>query len=63
MSKVSGQFSTLVKIPGATLGVNTTQYADNDLVGELMTPRPDRTERSPGGVCILYLSRQHHVHQ
>lgn len=37
MSKVSGQFSTLVKVPGATVGVNTTAYADNDLVGELIT--------------------------
>ena len=41
MSKVSGQFSTIVDIDGVTLGVSSTAataaYADNDLVGSLMT--------------------------
>ena len=37
MSRISYPSARIVKVPGATLAVNTTQYADNDLVGTLMT--------------------------
>jgi len=40
----------LIKITGATIGVNTTAYADNDLVGELITVA---NATMPGKGCIL----------
>lgn len=43
MSKATGQYGALVDIAGSDVGVNTTAYADNDLVGEVMTVNVGRS--------------------